>query len=44
MNFASSAEEGLGGKELLESHLWCPSDLVRSWDGLDYTSSRRDKN
>ena len=26
---------GLGGKELLKSHLGCPSDLVMIWDSLD---------
>ena len=26
---------GLGGKGLLESHLWCPHDLARLWDRLD---------
>ena len=25
----------LGGKGLLESHLWCPNDLTRLWDRLD---------
>ena len=27
-----------GGKRLLRSHLWCPNDVAKLWDRLDWTS------
>ena len=39
MEFASSAtaaEDKTTGRELLQSHVWCPNYLARLWDGLDH--------
>ena len=44
MDLASSArvpKTGLGGKGLLQSHLWCPSDLVRLLDRLAVLQIRK---
>ena len=44
MDFASStraAETGQDGKGLLRIHLWCPYDLPRLWDRIDYNRIER---
>ena len=39
MDFASitrAAETGQDGKGLLRIHLWCPDDLPKLWDRIEY--------
>ena len=39
----SVLETGQDGKGLLRIHLWCPDDLPRLWNGIEYRTSVRSR-
>ena len=40
MDFASSTRAAEDGRGLLRIHLWCPDDLPRVWDRIEYRPTR----